>query len=73
MPIRLFQDTLNIQLHKQEDHCVKSVQVRSYSGPYFPIFGLDTEIFAVNVFIQSEYGKIQTRKNSVFGHFSRSE
>ena len=23
--------------------------------------------------IQSEYGKIRTRKNSVFGHFSRSE
>ena len=23
-------------------HCVKSVRVRSYSGPYFPAFGLDT-------------------------------
>ena len=28
-----------------------------FSGPYFPVFGL----------------KIWTRKNSVFGHFSRSE
>ena len=27
---------------------------------------------AVNLRIQSEYRKIQTRKNSVFGHFSRS-
>ena len=24
-------------------HCVKSVQIRSFSGPYFPAFGLNTE------------------------------
>ena len=24
-------------------HCVKSVLIRSYSGPYFPAFGLNTE------------------------------
>ena len=24
-------------------HCVKSVRIRSYSGPYFPAFGLNTE------------------------------
>ena len=24
-------------------HCVKSVRVRNYSGPYFPAFGLNTE------------------------------
>ena len=23
-------------------HCVKSVQIRSFSGPYFPVFGLNT-------------------------------
>ena len=23
-------------------HCVKSVSIRSYSGPNFPTFGLDT-------------------------------
>ena len=31
-----------------------------FSGPYFPVFG-------------TEYGKIQTRKNSLFGHFSHSK
>ena len=36
-----------------------------FSGPYFPVFGL-------NLRIQSEYKKIRTRKNSVFGHFSRN-
>ena len=36
---------------------------RVFSGTYFP----------VNLRIHSEYGKIQTRKNSVFGHFSHSD
>ena len=54
-------------------HCVKSVQIRSFSGPYFPVFGLNAEIYEVNLRIQSKYGKMQTRKNSVFGHFSHSE
>ena len=44
-----------------------------FSGPYFPAFGLNTEIYLVNLSIQSEYGKTQTRRNSVFGYFSRSE
>ena len=43
-----------------------------FSGPYFPVFGLNTEIYGVNLRIQSEYRKIRIRKNSVFGHFSRS-
>ena len=43
-----------------------------FTGPCFPVFGLNTEIYGVNLRIQSEYRKIRTRKNSVFGHFSRS-
>ena len=43
-----------------------------FSGPYFPVFGLNTEIYGVNLRMQSEYRKIRIRKNSVFGHFSRS-
>ena len=31
------------------------------------------EIYRVNLRIQFEYRKIRTRKNSVVGHFSRSE
>ena len=36
------------------------------SGPYFPIFGLNTEIYGVNLRIQSESRKIRTRNNSVY-------
>ena len=43
-----------------------------FSGPYFTAFGLNTERYGVSLHIQSEYGKMQTRKNSVFGHFSHS-
>ena len=28
-----------------------------FSGPYFPVFGLNAEIYGVNLRIQSEYGK----------------
>ena len=39
MSIPLFKDfTQNI-----ERYCVESVRVRSYSGPYFPAFGLNKD------------------------------
>ena len=41
---------------------MKSVQIRSFSGPNF---------YSVSLCIQSKYGKIRTRKSPVFGHFSR--
>ena len=28
-------------------YCVKSVRIRSFSGPYFPAFGLNTERYSV--------------------------
>ena len=42
-------------------HCVKSVRIQSYSGPYLPSFRLNTERYFVSVSIQSECGKIRTR------------
>ena len=43
-----------------------------FSGPYVPVFGLNMEIYGVNLHIWFEYRKIRTRKNSAFGRFSRS-
>ena len=40
-------------------HCLKSIQIRSF---FWSLFSR----------IQTEYEKIRTRKNFVFGHFSRS-
>ena len=28
---------------EMQDHCVKSVRIRSYSGPHFPPFGLNMD------------------------------
>ena len=42
-----------------------------FSGPYFCAFGLNTERYSVSLRIQSKCGKMWTRKNSVFRHFSR--
>ena len=52
---------------------MKIVQIRNFYGPYFLAFGLNTEIYVLNIRIQSKYRKIRTRKNSVFGHFLRSD
>ena len=40
---------------------MKSVRIRSYSGPHFPVFGLNVERYSVSLRIQSECGKMQTR------------
>ena len=44
----------------------KCPNMEFFSGPYFSAFGLNTEIYGINLRIQSEYRKIRTRKNSVF-------
>ena len=38
----------------------KSVRIRSYSGPYFSAFGLNTEGYSVSLRIQSKCVKIRT-------------
>ena len=43
-------------------HSVKSVRMRSFSCPYFPALGLNTERYEVSVSIQSECGKTRIRK-----------
>ena len=43
-----------------DTHCVKGVHIRSFSGPYLPAFGLNTERY-LSVFGPST-GKIRTRK-----------
>ena len=43
-------------------HCVKSVRVRSFFGPYFLVFELNTERYGVSLFIQFKCRKIWTRK-----------
>ena len=45
-------------------HCVISVRIRSFSGPYFPVFRLNTERYGVSLRSQFECGKIQARKTS---------
>ena len=44
-----------------------------FYGSYFPTFELNTERYFASLRIQSEWEKIRTRKNSIFGHFSHSK
>ena len=42
---------------------MKSVENGDFSGSYFLVFGLNTEIDEVNLRIHFEYRKIRSRKN----------
>ena len=49
LPSEMFDEVLNKSLFaKLYLHCVKSVRIRSYSGPHFPELGLNTERFRVS-------------------------
>ena len=41
---------------------MKSVCIRSFSGPFFPAFRLNTWRYSVSLCIQSECRKMRTRK-----------
>ena len=51
-------DMLIFLYYGENKYCVKSVCIWSFSGPYFPT----SPYFSVSRRIQSEFGKIQTRK-----------
>ena len=51
----------------------KKSKYGDFSGPYFPVFGLNTEIYLVNLRIQPVYRKQGPEENSIFAHFLRSE
>ena len=42
-------------------HCVKGVHTQSFFGPYFPVFGLNTERYSVSLRILSECRKMRNR------------
>lgn len=50
----------------------KMSKYRVFPAPHFPVYGLNTVIYAANFRIQSKYKKIWTRKNCAVGYFSRS-
>ena len=46
-----------------ENNCVKRVRILSFSGPYFPTFGLNTEKYGVRMRENTD------QKNSEHAHF----
>ena len=54
-------------------HNIKSICIWSLSSPYFPAFGMNTEMYRVNLRKQSECGKIRTRKTPKWKLFAKYE
>ena len=53
-------------------HCVKSVRIRSYSGPYFPTFELNTKRYGSNSPYSVRMQENTDQNNSEYGHFLRT-
>ena len=53
-------------------HCVKSVEIQSFFWAVFSSIRAEYGGIRISLRIQFKCGKIRARKNSVFGHFSRS-
>ena len=47
---------------RRTKHCVKSVRIRSFSGPSFPAFGSNMERYGVFIRSYFECGEIRSRK-----------
>ena len=45
-------------------HFAKSVRIRNFSGPYFPAFGLNTEIYSVSRYSQNRKVTVQTPQDA---------
>ena len=43
----------------------------TFSGPYFPVFRLNSEIYSINLRIHSEYAKKRTRKLRILTLFTQ--
>ena len=56
---------INCQFHQQYI-ATKLSKYGVLSGPYFPVFGLNKEIYSINLRIQSGYREIRSRKSSAF-------
>ena len=55
-------DNIAIAIQTKSTCCEKSVCIPSFCDPYFSTFGVNTETYGVSFHIQSECGKIRTRK-----------
>ena len=54
-------------------NCMKSVQIRSFFWSVFSLIRTEKGEIRRSLCSKSECGKIGTRKNSISGHFSRSD
>ena len=53
-------------------HCVKSVRIRRFFGPYFPEFELNTESLLCKYPYSVRMRENVGQKNFEYGHFSHS-
>ena len=60
---------VNTGMEFHQIHCVQSVRIRSYSGPYFSAFGQNTERYPYSVRMREN----TNQNNSEYGHILRND
>ena len=68
----MFCEVVSLVLSLLSYHCMKSVQILSFFWSVFSCIRIEYGDFHSRFRILSECWKIRTRKNFLFGHFSRS-
>ena len=58
---KLLSSDIKISNVNQLNHCLKSFRIRSFSGPYLPAFGLNTESLSVFILKAQKYGSEKLR------------
>ena len=64
---------IRINVSCETKHCIKSVRIRIFSGPYFPVLTLNTKRHEVSLRIFVRMRENNDQKNSEYGQFSRSK
>ena len=64
--------SVSLRLSYDLTHCVKSVRIRRYSGPYIPVFVLNGKIRSIFLY-SVRMQKNANQNNSEYRHFSRSD
>ena len=67
-----FGNLISEQLAHTRSHCLKGIRIWSYSGPYFPTFGLNMETYFVSQY-SVRMRENTDQNNSEYGHFFCSE
>ena len=62
-PLKLGDSAYPLEEFIMKPHCVKNIQIRNFFSSYFPVFGLNTEIYGVKYADRGDLNPQEKRHN----------